>query len=330
MSVYKRGGIWYVRFEKAPFGEVRRSSGSTRKADAIALEIKLKEELRQRVVDGKLDKPNARLWDDAVIRFMESGAPASWTPKLRQIRPWMDGISMDAAPAVAMDMKADLLKSGLSPCTINRRLAAVKRILRLAFREWNWLEQPLDQRIIMCSEKGTAREVYLTQDEVAALFQFIEPSRTTGTASAEAVKIALLLLCNTGLRVSEARRLTPADWQPPNLIVRRSKSGKPRAVPVHPIVHWICDEHLPLAVNANTLRYWWEKGRRLAGLEHVRMHDLRHAFASWYAANPEATMAGLRDVLGHSNLAVTSRYAHLMQSGVAPVGLDLIRGNGEP
>ena len=44
---------------------------------------------------------------------------------------------------------------------------------------------------------------------------------------------------------------------------------------------------------------------------HVRFHDLRHTAASWWA-QAGANLTVLRDLLGHSTLAMTSRYAHLM------------------
>jgi hypothetical protein len=47
-----------------------------------------------------------------------------------------------------------------------------------------------------------------------------------------------------------------------------------------------------------------------------RLDFLRHSFASWLAQDPEAPLAVLRDILGHSNLSVTSKYAHLQQTVV--------------
>ena len=52
-------------------------------------------------------------------------------------------------------------------------------------------------------------------------------------------------------------------------------------------------------------------GRRLERtLPHVHLHDLRHTFASWMVRG-DVPLAALRDLLGHSSLAVTSKYTHL-------------------
>lgn len=312
MAVYRVGKVWHVRFQKKPYGIIRRSSDSTRKADAVALEKKLREEVSRKVLLGKM--PSDYRWEDAVTRWHDEGIQESWLPKINQLTPFFQGALLTDASKIAAEMKHDLLKQGLKPTTINRRLAAVRKVLNMAFSEWHWLDQPLAGKIKLLSEKGSSREFYLTTGEVKAIFDGMVPKRKSENVTL--VKAALLLLVNTGMRKSELLRLQPEDWQSPNLIVRKSKNGKPRAVPVPELVHWICEDFLPLQATPNMLRYRWEQGRAVAGLAHIWMHDLRHTFASWYAENPEATMLHLRDILGHSNLAVTSRYAHVMANSL--------------
>jgi site-specific recombinase XerD len=41
------------------------------------------------------------------------------------------------------------------------------------------------------------------------------------------------------------------------------------------------------------------------------MHYLRHTFASWLLTNPDIALTTVRDLMGHSSLAVTSKYAHM-------------------
>ena len=67
---------------------------------------------------------------------------------------------------------------------------------------------------------------------------------------------------------------------------------------------------LPLGITYATLRTYFERARDSAGLPHVRFHDLRHTYASWLVQSGIGLTA-VRDLLGHANLAVTSRYAHL-------------------
>lgn len=57
----------------------------------------------------------------------------------------------------------------------------------------------------------------------------------------------------------------------------------------------------------------WEQAVRLAGLGPVRIHDLRHTYASWLVQNGR-DLTEVRDLLGHSTITVTERYADLAQA----------------
>jgi integrase len=59
-----------------------------------------------------------------------------------------------------------------------------------------------------------------------------------------------------------------------------------------------------------TLKTAWTKVRRLANLEEVRIHDLRHTFAS-LAIKQGVDLYTVSKLLGHKNIATTTRYAHL-------------------
>lgn len=57
----------------------------------------------------------------------------------------------------------------------------------------------------------------------------------------------------------------------------------------------------------------WGRLRNKAGLPHLRMHDLRHQFAS-FLVNSGRTLYEVQKILGHSDTKVTERYAHLSQA----------------
>jgi integrase len=59
----------------------------------------------------------------------------------------------------------------------------------------------------------------------------------------------------------------------------------------------------------------WQKIRRTVGLEDVRLHDLRHAFAS-VAASSGMGLPIIGRMLGHTQAATTARYAHLADDPV--------------
>jgi integrase len=57
---------------------------------------------------------------------------------------------------------------------------------------------------------------------------------------------------------------------------------------------------------------FWKSAVTKAGIPGLRVHDARHSHASWLANDPRVPLAAVRDRLGHSSLAVTSRYVHVM------------------
>ena len=60
------------------------------------------------------------------------------------------------------------------------------------------------------------------------------------------------------------------------------------------------------------LRNYWHPIRAKAGLDDVRLHDLRHSYASRALALGEG-LSTIGKLLGHRKIATTARYAHLMR-----------------
>ena len=103
-----------------------------------------------------------------------------------------------------------------------------------------------------------------------------------------------------------------------------SKTGKARHVPrsdgVIQLLHTVprfpgCPFVVP---NPKTLRPYvsifcaWNKSRTAAGLPEVRIHDLRHSFAS-FLINAGRSLYEVQKILGHIHIRTTQRYAHLSQ-----------------
>jgi integrase len=106
------------------------------------------------------------------------------------------------------------------------------------------------------------------------------------------------------------------------MLVLRSpttKAKKTRRVPVPEFLHPIL-ESLPFSdVDAGRLYRDFVQAREKAGLPDVHMHDLRHSYATWLAKDPNVPITVIRDVLGHSSLQMTSRYANLREEHLRSV-----------
>lgn len=140
------------------------------------------------------------------------------------------------------------------------------------------------------------------------------------------LKYIVALLLFTGCR---KRELLDAKWEHVNLerrswLIPTSKSGKPRHVPLSDAALDVLDQlprftHCPYVLpNPQTLKPFntvyqsWHTARCKAGLKDVRMHDLRHSFAS-FLVNAGRSLYEVQNLLGHSRVSTTQRYAHLSQ-----------------
>ena len=125
----------------------------------------------------------------------------------------------------------------------------------------------------------------------------------------------------TGLRQAEALELTwdRVDRSRGVRLLEITKSGRRREVPLNGPADAVlgrrggAGEGLVLVFGASSwtmFRRGWEKALVTAKLDGLHFHDLRHAFASW-AVQRGATLPELKDLLGHSTLAMVMGYAHL-------------------
>ena len=323
MSIRRRGDRYQVRV-RLPAGQriERTLPAGARLEDARALEA----EIFRRRIDYAVGRQPDRLIDEALLRWEpEARALKSWHKDLRfrfaEVRRYTAGRRLDDLPAVADEIKEAKLAEHRKPATINRLLAVLRRAGNLAVR-WGWTDKPLGQRVGLLGGE-TQRHTYLSVAQVRALAKACE-LREVGDL--------VLFAALTGLRRSEILRLEPQNIQEGVVLLDAvTKSGRPRAVPMPPRAARIAAKRVPWTVGVRTLRRVFEAARDAAGLPGVRFHDLRHTYASWLVQGG-ASMASVRDLLGHSSLAVTSRYAHLSRpdlvAAVANLGGSL--GSGKP
>lgn len=300
MPIRKRGDAWQVTV--CWRGQVhRRSSRHWDRAQAREIEKRLLDELHA----GEVGRKPARTFNDAIERWLEEEvthkrSAKSYRSQASLIAHILEGRPLSDVADICREIRAMPSTSGtpLRAATINRRLALVRRLLSLAYRRWQWLDEPLHQRVQLLEERNE-RHVYLTPAEVRAL-----AIRCPNAGD------AILLAAYTGIRQAHLLRLTKADLVGDCLHLGiDSKTGRPQLIPLHPDVQTIA-AGLPLRVTLSVLRREFEEARDALKLPHVHFHDLRHTFASWLL-QAGADLMHVRDFLGHSTVAVTQRYAHL-------------------
>ena len=170
--------------------------------------------------------------------------------------------------------------------------------------------------------KEAKRERFLSEAELARLGEALREVETNKTASPWVIA-AIRLLTLTGARLSEVLTLRwdYVDFERAIIRLPDSKTGAKTLYLNAPALevlaaiprlegnpHVICGER-PGAHLVN-LQKPWRRIRKAAGLDDVRMHDLRHSFASVAAAGG-MSLPLIGALLGHSQPATTARYAHL-------------------
>jgi len=212
-------------------------------------------------------------------------------------------------------------QSGVCNRTINRELFVLSAAYKYAGRYWGW-EVPFPGRDFKQPEpEGRLR--YLQSDEAQQLY-------STAALGPEFLADFIRLALHTGCRKSEMLTLT---WQSVDLTAKRftveshlSKTGRRRVIPLNrhaldalasrqqfreglalpsPWVFCYRDGR-----RVKNLYYGFRRAIREAGIEDFRVHDLRHTFASWLVGRG-IPLTEIRDLLGHSSIEQTERYAHL-------------------
>ena len=168
-----------------------------------------------------------------------------------------------------------------------------------------------------------SRERFLTPEEFRRLGAVLQKREATGSVQTSAVA-ALRLLMLTGCRMGEilSLRWDDVDRTSGVLRLRDGKTG-PRMVPLTGPVLAVLDnieriEGVPWVVRNKSngrltgLFSHWKGIREEAGLDNVRVHDLRHSYASRALALGEG-LPVIGRLLGHNKVETTAKYAHLVR-----------------
>lgn len=246
----------------------------------------------------------------------------SWTLDERLARnhlskPFGDKIISSISSEAVEEWFQTLLESGSAPATCNRILAVFKTICSYAETR-GYIESGTSPCADVRPFKVPyQRERYLSQPEARNLMEALEKD---STLSAKAIQLLLL----TGARKNE---ILKARWENVNieqriLTVPLSKSGKARHLVLSDMALAVIKK-LP-KLNGNPWLFpgniagkplvdlydFWDKLRKELGLADVRIHDLRHTFAS-FLVNSGHSLYEVQKMLGHGDPRTTMRYAHL-------------------
>lgn len=227
-----------------------------------------------------------------------------------------------------------------TPYQANRMIALLRHMFNMA-EEWDVLPQGSNPCLGIKKYKERSRERFLTEEEITRLFQVLDEVDQEQSLHPSVTR-AIRLLALTGCRMNEILQLKweYIDMRNSCFHLPDSKTGK-KTVPVGPAVLDILaaiprlNDNLYVIYGKKTGEHFqdiqrqWRQIRKRAGLEKVRIHDLRHSFASFAVSNG-ISLPIIGQILGHKDMVTTQRYAHLSFDPVSRAAQDIsgiIAGN---
>jgi len=217
-----------------------------------------------------------------------------------------------------------------TPRRANYTIATIKVLLGFAVRHGLRAANPAAN---IAPYREQKRERFLSEQEIGAAAEAItqaESDGVIGPLAATGLRLALF----TGARSGEitAIRWDHIDWERRLIRLPDSKTNEPRTIHLSDAAIEVLrtTPHVGPFVVAGSrpgtayknLSRAWARARKYAGLSDVRLHDLRHSYAS-LAAGRGVSLHMIGKLLGHKDPGTTQRYAHLARDAVQAVNDEL-------
>lgn len=323
MGLYKRGNVWWMSLTiNGKHLGLSTGCNSKRMAQKV-LDLRRAEILEGRLRLPKSNAPKLNEWAEQFLESIQhSNTQRVYRSCIKSLNEFFGPARLsEITPEGIEQFKVVRTKSGAGPAIINRNLAVLRRMLKLAMRQRFIARTPFDELEFLEERSHRRQPRILTFEEQAKLEAVAPPLLRT----------LIVLLTETGLRVGkEALRL---NWGDVDLVegvihVRESKTvaGR-RIVPM--------SEHCRIALqewkrmtgpafsqfvfgNPNnpvvylkSVRKTWCRSLQLAGLPYFPIYNLRATFASRLSAAgaSDNVVAGM---LGHSSPSIVGTYAKLV------------------
>jgi integrase len=328
MGIYPVRGKWYIdlyvdgRRKRKAIGSRRDAENAltTIKADVLRGEFKFKRESKvhfeafaQDYLDHvKTNKKKSWQRDDNSLKFLKSYFGGML---LSKISPWdieeYKRKRLEGEITIKLEPGARKRKEWkVKPATINRELACLKHMFTLAKR-WKMADENPVKEVQFFQEQQIEMRI-LAQEEINRLLSCASPR----------LRPILIVALNTGMRKGEILHLRRSDVDFDNqfLLLRETKSNRPRKVPMRGLVAETLralkkERDYVLFANPHTgkplsdLQTPFKGACRRVGIQDLRFHDLRHTAAT-HMVMGGVDLVTVKEILGHATIKMTMRYAH--------------------
>lgn len=254
-------------------------------------------------------------WDRMAPHWKPTTLVTQASYRDRHLAPAFPGMFVDAIGQEHVARWFAAITRETGPGAANRALDILRSMMRKA-EDWGYRPESSNPCAAIRRNRQQRCERFLSEAELARLGAAIERARAADPLRAAAMTMLLL----TGCRRSEISDLRWSEVKGRRLILQDSKTG-PRTVWLGTQARAVLDrvprgrgaEYVFPADNVkrlSRLEVFWRGVREEAGLSDVRIHDLRHSFAS-FAARQSEPLPVIGKLLGHASIGSTARYTHL-------------------
>jgi integrase len=261
-----------------------------------------------------------------------------WAQKLGRYS--LSDLSADRIGKCCRELADEIRPNGekRAASTVVRYMGVLSHALNTAVKEWGWLDKsPMSS--VRKPKVDNSRARFLSDDERERLLNSARDSKY------KALHTIVLLALSTGMRYSEIMTLRWRDIVLESqeglslVVLDKTKNGQKRGIP---LMGDALEEIRSLKLAASKgktesaiaskllfpshrkpmqpmlIRKVWLECMADAGIKEFRFHDLRHSAAS-YLAMSGASLRDIAEILGHKDLQMVNRYAHLTKTHLAGV-----------
>jgi len=332
-GLFKRSDskFWWASYVDESGKRTRRSTGTVNRKEAEALLAKWKVEVYE---EKNWEIPRSVNFEEVMLFFLKSTATIKRSHKDDKLhaKQWTKSLAGKIMQELTpYDIRAHIqrrISENVSPATVNRELALLSAAVNYYNKElMGNLPNPTLGRKLKEPENRTR---WISYEEANQLIKSAKQARNVPHLAD-----FILLALHTGCRSGEMMSLKWSDIDLKSRLIFlkgiNTKSGKGRTIPLNdhamkalrtrasyraeycPGSPWVfCKRN---GERITTVKKSFKAACERAKINDFRVHDMRHTCAAWLVSSGIA-LPEVRDLLGHSSITMTEKYAHLAPENV--------------